>query len=73
MNSQHPNRRRVQSLALFRPAITSARSLSDTFAGIRPGDVPGFIFAQLLGEAMALVIARMLFAEKVDTGSSAGR
>ena len=31
------------------PAVTIARSLSDTFAGIRPADAPGFILAQLLG------------------------
>ena len=44
------------------PAITIARSLSDTFAGIRPRDAPGFIAAQLLGALVALLIARELFA-----------
>ncbi len=50
------------STSFANPAITIARSLSDTFAGIRPQDVPGFIAAQLLGALIALLIARELFA-----------
>jgi glycerol uptake facilitator-like aquaporin len=49
------------STSFANPAITIARSLSDTFAGIRPQDVPGFILAQLAGAAVALVLSRMLF------------
>jgi glycerol uptake facilitator-like aquaporin len=41
----------------------AARSLSDTFAGIAPHDVPFFILAQLLGAAAAAVVARKLFDE----------
>jgi glycerol uptake facilitator-like aquaporin len=41
--------------------VTIARSLSDTFVGIRPADVPGFIAAQLAGGATATVAARWLF------------
>jgi glycerol uptake facilitator-like aquaporin len=37
------------STSFANPAVTIARSLSDTFAGIRPADVPPFIVAQLLG------------------------
>jgi len=40
-----------------------ARTLSDTFAGIRPASAPGFIAAQLLGAALAVVAARVLFPE----------
>jgi glycerol uptake facilitator-like aquaporin len=40
------------STSFANPAVTIARSASDTFAGIRPTDVPGFIVAQMLG-AMA--------------------
>jgi glycerol uptake facilitator-like aquaporin len=40
-----------------------ARSLSDTFAGIAPADVPGFVVAQLLGAGAAALLARWLFAE----------
>jgi glycerol uptake facilitator-like aquaporin len=49
------------STSFANPAITIARSLSDTFAGIRPGDVPPFIGAQLVGALAALVLARVLF------------
>jgi glycerol uptake facilitator-like aquaporin len=49
------------STSFANPAITVARSLSDTFAGIRPSDVPGFIAAQLIGALLALRVARFLF------------
>lgn len=48
------------STSFSNPAITIARSLSDTFAGIRPGDVPGFIAAELAGALLALLVARFL-------------
>jgi glycerol uptake facilitator-like aquaporin len=41
------------STSFANPAVTIARSLSDTFAGIRPVDVPGFVTAQLLGALAA--------------------
>jgi glycerol uptake facilitator-like aquaporin len=41
------------STSFANPAVTIARSLSDTFAGIAPGDVAGFVSAQLLGAAAA--------------------
>lgn len=41
------------STSFANPAVTIARSLSDTFAGIRPVDVPGFILAQLIGAICA--------------------
>ncbi len=50
------------STSFANPAITIARSLSDTFAGIRPVDVPAFIAAQLTGALIALLVARTLFA-----------
>lgn len=49
------------STSFANPAITIARSLSDTFAGIRPSDVPGFIAAQLIGALLAVLVARSLF------------
>lgn len=49
------------STSFANPAITIARSLSDTFSGIRPADVPGFIVAQLVGASVALWVARFLF------------
>jgi glycerol uptake facilitator-like aquaporin len=51
----------TSSTSFANPAITVARSLSDTFAGIAPGDVPPFIAAQLLGAAAAAMVARLLF------------
>jgi glycerol uptake facilitator-like aquaporin len=42
------------STSFANPAVTIARSLTDTFAGIRPADAPGFILAQLAGLALAL-------------------
>jgi len=44
------------STSFANPAVTVARSLSDTFAGIRPTDAPGFIVAQLLGAATAVAV-----------------
>jgi glycerol uptake facilitator-like aquaporin len=49
------------STSFANPAITIARSLSNTFSGIRPVDVPGFIVAQLAGALLALLVARSLF------------
>jgi glycerol uptake facilitator-like aquaporin len=42
------------STSFANPAVTIARSLGDTFTGIRPTDAPGFILAQLAGLALAL-------------------
>jgi glycerol uptake facilitator-like aquaporin len=42
------------------PAVTLARAFTDTFAGIRPVDVPGFVVAQLLGAFAATVFFRWL-------------
>ena len=49
------------STSFANPAITIARALSDTFSGIRPADVPGFIGAQLVGALVGLWVARELF------------
>lgn len=51
------------STSFANPAVTIARSLSDTFAGIRPVDIPGFIAAQFLGAAAATVLFRWLLQE----------
>jgi glycerol uptake facilitator-like aquaporin len=49
------------STSFANPAITIARSLSNTFAGIRPADTPAFIVAQIVGALVGLGIARVLF------------
>ena len=51
----------TSSTSFANPAITVARSLSESFAGIAPHDVPMFVVAQLLGAAAAAGVARMLF------------
>jgi glycerol uptake facilitator-like aquaporin len=56
----------TSSTSFANPAVTLARSLSDTFAGIRPADVPGFIAAQCAGAAVAAVLARLLFPDKPE-------
>jgi len=48
------------STSFANPAVTLARALTDTFAGIRPVDVPGFIVAQLAGAAAAALLFRWL-------------
>jgi len=48
------------STSFANPAVTIARSLTDTFAGIRPADAPGFIAAQLAGGALALAAFRAM-------------
>jgi len=44
----------TSSTSFANPAVTVARSLSDTFAGVRPVDVPGFLFAQACGVTAAV-------------------
>jgi glycerol uptake facilitator-like aquaporin len=48
------------STSFANPAVTLARSMSDTFAGIRPLDAPGFIVAQLAGAMAATLLFRWL-------------
>jgi len=48
------------STSFANPAVTVSRSLSDTFAGIRPVDAPGFVLAQLAGGMAATVLFRWL-------------
>jgi glycerol uptake facilitator-like aquaporin len=51
------------STSFANPAVTIARSLSDTFAGIAPSGVAFFIVAQLIGMALAVAVGRWLWAE----------
>jgi glycerol uptake facilitator-like aquaporin len=51
------------STSFANPAVTLARAASDTFAGIRPVDVPGFVVAQLLGAMSAHWTFAWLFAD----------
>lgn len=49
------------STSFANPAVTVARSLTDTFAGIRPIDAPGFIGAQFVGATLAYFLYRWMF------------
>lgn len=52
------------STSFANPAVTIGRSLSDTFAGIAPSDVPAFIIAQILGGLAAAALGGWLFARE---------
>lgn len=54
------------STSFANPAVTIARCLSDTFAGIRPADVLGFVLAQLAGGIVATVLFRWLMPDQYD-------
>jgi glycerol uptake facilitator-like aquaporin len=48
------------STSFANPAVTLARAVSDTFVGIRPADVPGFLVAQAVGAASGTWVVRWL-------------
>jgi len=50
----------TSSTSFANPAVTIARALTDSFAGLRPIDVPGFVAAQLLGAVAAAALAKRL-------------
>lgn len=54
----------TSSTAFANPAITIARAMTDTFAGIRPADVPGFIAGQIAGAILAWLAGNWLFGNK---------
>lgn len=49
------------STSFANPAVTFARSLTDTFAGIRPSDAPAFMVAQLVGAIAGLCMSKLLW------------
>lgn len=56
----------TSSTSFANPAVTVARTLSNTFAGIDPASVPAFVAAQLVGAALALVTIRALYPDIAD-------
>jgi glycerol uptake facilitator-like aquaporin len=50
----------TSSTSFANPAVTLARAFTDTFAGIRPADVAGFVAAQLAGAALATALSFVL-------------
>ena len=55
------------STSFANPAVTLARSATDTFAGIRPADAPAFIAAQLAGAGVATALFRWLLPSPVES------
>jgi glycerol uptake facilitator-like aquaporin len=55
------------STSFANPAVTFARAFTNTFAGIRPGDVPGFVIAQFAGAMAATLLFRWLAPALPDT------
>jgi glycerol uptake facilitator-like aquaporin len=51
----------TSSTSFANPAVTIARSLTDTFSGVRPADIPGFIAAQLIGAVAATALFHWLW------------
>ena len=56
----------TSSTSFANPAITVARSLSDSFAGIAPANLPGFVVAQIAGALLAMVTGRFLFSSRQE-------
>lgn len=62
----------TSSTSFANPAVTLARSATNTFAGIRPLDAPGFIAAQLLGAAVATLVFCWLYPAAPEGATVAG-
>jgi arsenate reductase len=56
----------TSSTSFANPAVTIARMFSDTFAGIRPADVPAFVAAQLVAVAVAIVLIKVVYPDIED-------
>lgn len=59
----------TSSTSFANPAVTLARTLSDTFAGIRPASAPGFVVAELVGTAAAIGLIAVLFPHISDVAA----
>jgi glycerol uptake facilitator-like aquaporin len=57
----------TSSTSFANPAVTVARTLSDTFAGIAPASVAPFVVAQMVGAALACATIRCLWSHTADT------
>ena len=61
----------TSSTSFANPAVTVARCVTDTFAGIRPRDVPGFVLAEICGAGIAFFLFRWLIPAKLSAESGA--
>ena len=57
----------TSSTSFANPAVAVARSMTNTFSGIRPIDLPGFIAAELAGAVVALILTTWLLRETIGT------
>ena len=55
----------TSSTSFANPAVTIARTLSDTFTGIKPSSAPMFVLMQLVGAAIAYGLIRLLYPDRV--------
>ncbi|GAA3034416.1 MIP/aquaporin family protein [Kitasatospora albolonga] len=60
----------TSSTSFANPAVTLGRAFTDTFAGIAPGSVPGFIGMQLLGGALGLALVALVFDHRRRTAGT---
>ena len=60
----------TSSTSFANPAVTIARTLSDTFAGIKPSSVPAFIVAQMIGGGLAVALGIFLHPDLPDTADT---
>jgi glycerol uptake facilitator-like aquaporin len=63
----------TSSTSFANPAVTLARTFSDTFAGIAPASVPAFVLMQAVGGGLALVVVRLLHPTPVAVPSQESR
>ncbi|WP_433875747.1 aquaporin [Sinomonas atrocyanea] len=63
----------TSSTSFANPAVTIARSITDTFAGIAPAAVPGFVVAQLVGGVVGFLLVRLLYPSLTGAADSADR
>ncbi|GAB3814854.1 aquaporin [Kribbella italica] len=62
----------TSSTSFANPAVSIGRAFSDTFAGIAPGSLPGFIAAQLLGAALGIGVLALLYPARTVTPHQTG-
>jgi len=63
----------TSSTSFANPAVTVARCITDTFAGIRPHDVPAFVLAQILGASAAFLVFRWMIPSPISAESAASQ
>jgi len=59
----------TSSTSFANPAVTIGRTITNTFAGIRPSSAPAFIAAQVVGAALAVAVIRVLYPHMADSAA----